>query len=481
MNYTEAIVAKMTAGHGWGDLSWEGTGETVDRVRLYAPRMPCSRSVLYVAEEEIKSYADRPPKALYVRAESKEQVFCELLDAFFDLEDWYERMLSVGSGTDSVQKILQIGTEKFLNPIAHFDRSGTLSCWAGDFQGDYSGTIWKPVLDYGYTPYEFYSLPEWRKISHEIEAVRRPEKMYVEKDPKHAIAGAGIFADGNLIGTIGVTEINTKFTEEQMDLLMVIRKVLEKAYQHSGQLREQSENSYTILKDLIDSYDEGKARIFLKRAGFAQGLLFRILVITCAPGQDATMYYFSQRIQKLFPRGKFCRYEESGVLLFPSDCLEDSGRDTLLKRIQNGAVKEKIRCVISSPFSSLANLKSLYQVCREAAETLSEAGVTFLEDVWLEVLRKRLDKWGKQAGTIHPLLKELYEQNEDKRPWIRELYCYLMNGKNLTAAAGACYLHRNTMQYHIEKLGELLHLDLPNLSEGMWLYLLLSCLLLIDS
>lgn len=70
--------------------------------------------------------------------------------------------------------------------------------------------------------------------------------------------------------------------------------------------------------------------------------------------------------------------------------------------------------------------------------------------------------------TIEPLVTFDKENNLD---WIDTLKEYFSSGFNITEAAKQLYIHRNTMNYRMEKIRELLNTDLKNTNECLMLQL----------
>jgi DNA-binding PucR family transcriptional regulator len=60
---------------------------------------------------------------------------------------------------------------------------------------------------------------------------------------------------------------------------------------------------------------------------------------------------------------------------------------------------------------------------------------------------------------------------------VRCLYYYLINGKNIAAAAKALFTHRTTLIYRLKKLSGILNADINILNSRQSFFLLLSCVI----
>lgn len=77
---------------------------------------------------------------------------------------------------------------------------------------------------------------------------------------------------------------------------------------------------------------------------------------------------------------------------------------------------------------------------------------------------------------VHPDIIELYFYDKKHRSnLLNVLYCYLMNGHNITLTAQACFMHRNTVTNKLAKIQQMIHNDLDD-GESQF-QLLLSCMI----
>jgi len=61
---------------------------------------------------------------------------------------------------------------------------------------------------------------------------------------------------------------------------------------------------------------------------------------------------------------------------------------------------------------------------------------------------------------------------EDEDPdWMNSLYVFLEHGMNMTAASKALYIHRNSLQYRIDKFSEKTGLDPKQFEDALYIYL----------
>ncbi len=137
------------------------------------------------------------------------------------------------------------------------------------------------------------------------------------------------------------------------------------------------------------------------------------------------------------------------------------------------------RCGISFPFSDLSKVTEYF---KQAGYAIEHAPCTDLKmhafcDCALEGLAEELKKSISWQEWITPALYRLIEidvsQNTD---YYLTLYYLLINNWHLGKTANMLYIHRNTLTYRLNKIEQLINIDLQN--KSVWAYLMLCYKLL---
>ncbi|HWR05700.1 helix-turn-helix domain-containing protein [Sporomusa sp.] len=82
----------------------------------------------------------------------------------------------------------------------------------------------------------------------------------------------------------------------------------------------------------------------------------------------------------------------------------------------------------------------------------------------------------------HPKILFMWRSgNPSQQELVRCLYTFMLHGKNITDTAKALFIHRNTLTYRLERLSELFETDFNQINSDTLFYLLVSCMLLVDS
>jgi DNA-binding PucR family transcriptional regulator len=109
--------------------------------------------------------------------------------------------------------------------------------------------------------------------------------------------------------------------------------------------------------------------------------------------------------------------------------------------------------------------------------SLSSA-ICLYEDYQANHILKTLSAGADPRCFCHPGILSLWESgNEAKRDLVHCLYYYFLNGRNISAAAGALHIHRNTLIYRLSKAKEILNIDIRQPSPEQSFLYIMSCLI----
>lgn len=88
-----------------------------------------------------------------------------------------------------------------------------------------------------------------------------------------------------------------------------------------------------------------------------------------------------------------------------------------------------------------------------------------------------LDQSTNLKSFCHPALLQLViKGGESEKELVRSLRLYLLNGRNISRTADKLNIHRNTLMYRLQRLEDLLGLNLKEIDEQEFLNLYLTCL-----
>ena len=99
----------------------------------------------------------------------------------------------------------------------------------------------------------------------------------------------------------------------------------------------------------------------------------------------------------------------------------------------------------------------------------------FYESCQSEHILKLLAQSADLRSLCHPEIHGLWgNDNNSKREWVRCLYAYLVNGKNITDASKYLDIHRNTVIYRLDKISSILGVDVHTINKDKSFFYLIS-------
>jgi sugar diacid utilization regulator len=138
-------------------------------------------------------------------------------------------------------------------------------------------------------------------------------------------------------------------------------------------------------------------------------------------------------------------------------------------------------CGVSMVFNNFMYLRYYYTQSRFAAaqrkQPLSPAFCLY-EDYHADHIIKTLSAETDLRCFCHPGILSLWESNDEaQRGLVHCLYHYFLNGKNISAAAEALHIHRNTLIYRLGKAEEIMNIDIKQLTSDQLFLFTMSCLI----
>ena len=218
-------------------------------------------------------------------------------------------------------------------------------------------------------------------------------------------------------------------------------------------------------------------RSALSHMPYPVDLFVQVGVVTFDGDGDGVPYnYLLARLREFFPNTNIAVYRKDVVILL--SYAQRTFRPELPHREQLTALLERYGgfLALSNGTRKLESLSSMFLLARRTA-TLGQAlrkcpqeRIFFHEDYSVYcIIDLCVQRYMESKGNddvlylIHPAVIHLTRYDRDHHSNLRDvLYYYLINDRNLVKTAAATYMHRNTVINKINKIMELLDLDLED-------------------
>jgi len=399
---------------------------------------------------------------------------------------WYNSLLMTVINHKPIDVFLNIAARMLVNPIAVFNNNLSTISSAGSISGPTEGTMWEIVKIPGFVLDNFFTPQELRRISSHI--AQKSEQVLVidpKNDPAHSSFGILIWIEGKLYGGIGTVNMNEPFTEGQKETVAVIAKVLKLYFQNHSIYMRIAEDKANWLNSLLDGVDISPDIIANYLYRFRWKINDHFCVVTFTTSSDLKIPIISildiKRIRTLFPDALVSVYEEHIVMIIRcTDKKQPHGK----KKLQMEQFLKKdnmLLCGVSMVFNNFLYVRHYYTQSKFAASQCKapiDPAICLYEDYQADHVLQTLSLGTDPRCFCHPGILSLWESgDESQRDLVRCLYHYFLNGGNISAAANAIHIHRNTLIYRLSKVGEILNVNIKNTSEKQWFLFIVSCMI----
>lgn len=413
------------------------------------------------------------------------RLFTTIQDIFEQYAQWEKDVLRAIAEHEPIFEILDLCAKYLHNPIALFDSNTALIHKSGIVPQQVSNSIWDEVLEHGYTLLENLTWSQQQEIYNKFNQNSKPFLLNNSYFPNETQVITPLYNENVLIGNIGCVDIVSPFSPGQLFLLEKVQELMQFALK--------SESEHLHLGDKVDYYidqllqgfsiDENTIAYYLKRKGW------RLL-------DDYQLYYFTRsdlsimdkwarenyllRINELLPNNSLFPYE-NGIIAIVHN-LDSSDTTSIHKMLDPLLQKWGLNCGISMHFQNFIHVKQAFIQAKAALNNQNRhqgTSIFFFLNHYLDHIIALLDQTTSLTSLCHPKVMELFEKQSHRGiELVETLQAYLLCGKSKSRASQMLHLHRNTLNYRLDNLEDLLGSDLVSDNKNMLFQLLLSCFIL---
>jgi len=365
-----------------------------------------------------------------------------------------------------LQHIVDIGFEMFGNPVCLTDLSHKILAITRNVE--VSDPFWKTLLETGYMEHELITKTAAMGIFEKARNCRRPILYKPEFTNFYAIF-CDIFIDSKAVAHMTIPGSEKQLTEKDLEKASLLSKVISLEMQKSKFFRNIKGTMFEyFIVDLLNEniHDRDKIRDRLQYLDWSPKE--NIFVLTIQSGnfydENVSLVEIRDKLSELIFDSKSVIYNDDIVMVIsrsedvPFSDAELSGLIFLLE-------ENHLRAGISRSFSCLEDITEHYRQSVKAIElglaSDKRKRLFYYEDYAVDHLLETCAYYQKIEKFCHPSLFALEKYDEENGSNLMEcLYTYLKCDKNLIEASSVLHIHRNTLSYRINKIVEILKLDI---------------------
>lgn len=460
-------------------------------IRLYHPRQTLQKDVLYLLRPGEKGFpgddysylsaGDIPGKAnhLIVPGQADEEIMDQLLEAFAQFQEWEEAIDLLLYRNASLQELVELGSRLLGNPVCLHDDWFVMMATTPDFarimepeflMSSAKGFVPRAVVEdflYDSDYLETYT-------HHEAQLWKAPERHF---ESLYANVWDGPLYKGRLL----IARKNREFLRRDFLLAEVLAQrtafLLRRKRLDDGSLHQ---NMDEIVLALLKGEQTEPADLAQLMSLLHWQKTDRFLCLRLRQQQRTS----TPVLEHMLHGDLFRSFSGSYILL--------DGREqcVVIDLSRMAETPREIRHIlaplcrdyclytgISSPVKGIRELSSAYYQAGAALEQAfrlhSEKWILDFSDCAMEHMLRSLPSPLTPGSLVAPELTALMDHDKDNdTPYFETLREYLLRERDIPRTAEALIIHRTTLLYRLKKIRGILHTDL----EDPWqrLYLILS-------
>lgn len=400
-------------------------------------------------------------RALFRRSEKYNQFKISLLEA-----------LVSGSNLD---KIVNVASNLIGNPLVIIDLS--FKVLANSSIENITDLLWEDNVKKGYCSYEF--IAELSKLD-TIKKGKKANYPYIVTCPASPTKKVvyKISVGDKTIGNILLLECKKQIDDDDYSYLMLISKIIGKKLEEK-QFYKTTRNvlAEEILYDLLENNtDKEMMKERLKNDSLNFSNYMSALVV------DMTHYelkhsvyvrYLNLNLLKFFPISNSIYYNGNIVIINSNEHFIEKKNE--IEKVKNFLSENNLKMGISSEFSSIEDCSIYYEQALKSLEIGKilepKKCIYQFQDIepynFIYMSKNKILKEDFYNDSLY-ILKKYDDKNSSEL--YKTLYSYLKNNHNMTKTAEDMFIHRNTLRYRLEKISDIIGIDLDKDDNSFKLY-----------
>ncbi len=365
-----------------------------------------------------------------------------------------------------MEEILQVGSELLENPLFLSDTSTRVLKFSDLEQlKQVDDELIQCVIEHGFVTSELFDKYNYASLLPMIENQEQAFHQKSEYSQKKERLIVKVIIDRRYFGWIVVLPCNRPFKDGDCEILDILTQVLSLELERNkiGFALSHRENLLMeLLSGRITSLEEFKRRA--EGFDWIPGEHFYVMAITFHPykipsNKERTITAYKNHLALIYPSYKAVCIGDTLLLLLETDDL-----DSITNNLSAFFKTYHLAAGCSEHFSNILQVNQYYEqameILRLGFKLYSDSSIYCYRDFYLPYVISILKKHGNINSFCLPEILELQRYDEkNNTSYIETLRAYL-RFRNAITAAEYLHIHRNTMNYRLQKIDDLTHLKL---------------------
>ncbi|QCX34414.1 hypothetical protein FDN13_12295 [Caloramator sp. E03] len=382
--------------------------------------------------------------------------------------EWSVQLLQALFDNKGILEILNIGQKLLTNPIHVIDTIFTLIAYTNGPEVD--DPEWTDHIKQGFNTYKNIA---------QLKVGKYIEKVFKSSSPiiihpsfyKNRILMTNIYIDGKIVGHVALNEGVRPFLDSDLELTEYLGKIIsyelnKNNFFHNtkGELHE-----HFIIRLLNNELNDPLTiEEKLKTLGWLPKKNLRLLyfVYNQKDNFNIPLVYIKNVLDAEICNSKSVIFNDGIALIIESNN-EEVINKKFIESLEAIASKYMLKCGISINFNKIDNLKKYLRQCLAAidsAEHLKRKNSVYLYEEYAiyHALSLCINEIDIKELCYPPLLNLIEFDNKNHTKYTLTLFTYLESGLNMCLSAKKLFIHHNTMRFRIEKIQNMLNINLDD-------------------
>lgn len=395
-----------------------------------------------------------------------EDVLNEIFNAFDFYNRWADKLVNDIYEGCSLQHLVDHSHDVFKTPITVFDTGNVLSAHSKEFSLGTIDNEWDTIITT-----KNMSLETLHGMKEHLKAVRmRKEVIHVKlEEMKIPFLLRNLFVNQVNMGRLVLNMFNRDSNTGLMHLCDTLGNIIETWIKFNKE-RSEMLNENSIFIDLISGKNilEKEIKKKLEISGWKYEHKKILISISSTSFYKEISRPLLASLENQFPDLYILEYKNEILMLVNLEII--SYREffpqivTLIKR-------SGFCCFVSYEFNDIMKLSAAYMQTEITMlhSPCEEGCVYYCKDYALSYINNIL-KSHINLNILHPALPILKKyDNESGNELFKTLYMFLINERNLVQTSLKLNIHRNTLVYRLNKINQLVNLNLEDYSTRAYL------------
>ncbi|MCR4435966.1 MAG: helix-turn-helix domain-containing protein [Clostridiales bacterium] len=398
-------------------------------------------------------------------------IFNEVQDALIKEKKynlWSYELLAQLTHHEGIDSIVKIGYQMLGNPICVTDLSYNTIAITRDKNVD-DDPVWNELYTKGYSIYDTSSLYINADLYH-FKGNSFPPFYWQDTVSKYRKILCSIDVGNKPAGHLAVIEYEKPFGDDDIKLVSILREALSAEFQINKNIYSSDGTRHkSILRDILSGKTKDKESIEDKGQLLKFPLNVDMYAITIKPGDVSiipgdSLEYLCNTLENLISNSKTVAYEGNVFMLVYCNKTRNLFKEDF-QILYKFLLENKMKAGVSRCLYSLVDLRAHYlqslHALRLGKILKDKNAIYFYEDYAIFHMMEAGSSQGKLQEYCHPSLLSLMDYDrQNNTSFTKTLYEFIKNSCSIADTANILKIHRTSLIYRLEKIKEIMNVDL---------------------